>query len=44
MFSESRDWTFLLSLLEIVCSLHFQFCRLLVMSLIVLESELAEKV
>ena len=43
MFIGSRDWTFVLSLLEIVCSLHFQFSRLLVMSLIVLDIELAEK-
>ena len=32
-----------MSLLEIVSSLHFQFNRLLVMSLIVLDIELAEK-
>ena len=34
----SRDWTFILSLLEIVSSLHFQFSRFLV-----LDIELAEK-
>ena len=43
MFIGSRDWTFVLPLFEIVCSLHFQFSRLLVMSLIVLDIELAEK-
>ena len=44
MFIGSRDWTVILSLLEIVSSLHFQFSRLLVMSLIVLDIELAEKI
>ena len=43
MFIGSRDWTFILSLLESVSSLHFQFSQFLVMSLIVLDIELAEK-
>ena len=43
MFIGSRDWTFVLFLLEIVCSLHFQFSSLLFMSLIVLDIELAER-
>ena len=43
VFIGSRDWTFVLSLLETVCSLHFQFSRLLVMSLIMLDIELAVK-
>ena len=43
LFIGSRDWSFLLTLLEIHSSLHFQFSRLFVMSLIVLDFELAEK-
>ena len=44
IFIGSRDWTFLLSILETIRYLHFQFSRLLVMSLIVLDIvELAEK-
>ena len=43
VFIGSRDWVFVLSLFEIVCTLHFIFSRLLAKSLIVLDTELAEK-